>query len=84
MVSEIVKWNVLKIKMTERMFDENYRRPSSFLNILNLIEKIENVSYRYQFRYHFRYHLKWLNHVFYIYMVTKVIIIYLLVYRNMG
>lgn len=84
MVSTIAKWNELKIKMTERMFGENYRRHSSFLNMLNLIEKIENVSYRYHFRYHFRYHLKWLNHVFYIYMVTKVIIIYLLVYRNMG
>lgn len=70
--------------MTERMFDENYRHNYSFLNILDLIEKIENIRYRYRFRYRFRYHLKWLNHVFYIYMVTKVIIIYLLVYRNIG
>ena len=84
MVSTIAKWNGLRVKTTKRMFGENYRHNSSFLNILDLIEKIENVRYRYRFRYHFRYHLKWLNHVFYIYMVTKVIIIYLLVYRNIG
>lgn len=62
--------------MTERMFDENYRHDSGFLNMLDLIEKIEKGRYRYHFRYHFRYHIKWLNLVFYIYMVTKVIIIY--------
>lgn len=84
MVTSIAKWNGLRVKTTERMFAENYRHNSGFLNNLNLNEKIENVRYRYRFRYHFRYHLKWLNHVFYIYMVTKVIIIYLLVYRNKG
>lgn len=76
MVSEIVKWNGLRVKTPEQMFGENYRHNSSFLNNLNLNEKIENVRYRYHFRYHFRYHLKWLNHVFYIYMVTMVTIIY--------
>lgn len=84
MVSIIAKWNGLRVKTTERKFGENYRQDSSFLNMLDLIEKTENGRYRYHFRYHFRYHLKWLNHVFYIYMVTKVIIIYLLVYRNIG
>lgn len=84
MVSTIAKWNGLRVKTTERMFGKNYRHNSSFLNMLDLIEKIEKGRYRYHFRYHFRYHLKWLNHVFYIYMVTKVIIIYLLVYRNIG
>lgn len=84
MVSTIAKWNGLRVKTTERMFGENYRHNSSFLNMFDLIEKIENGRYRYHFRYHFRYHLKWLNHIFYIYMVTKVIIIYLLVYRNIG
>lgn len=84
MVTSIAKWNGLRIKTTKRMFGENYWRNLGFLNKLNLNEKIENVRYRYHFRYHFRYHLKWLNHVFYIYMVTKVIIIYLLVFRNIG
>lgn len=76
MVSEIVKWNGLRVKTPERMFGENYRHNPSFLNNLNLNEKIENVRYRYHFRYHPRYHLKWLNHVTYIYMVTMVTIIY--------
>lgn len=76
MVTSIAKWNGLRVKTTKRMFGENYLHDSGFLNIVDLNEKIENVRYRYRFRYHFRYHLKWLNHVFYIYMVTKVIIIY--------
>ena len=76
MVSKIVKWNGLRVKTPERMFGENYRYNSSFLNNPNLNEKIENVRYRYHFRYHPRYHLKWLNHVTYIYMVTVVTIIY--------
>lgn len=84
MVSKTVKWNGLRVKIPKQMFGENYLHNSGFLNKAVLNEKIENVRYRYHFRYHSRYHLKWLNHVIYIYVVTMVTIILLLLYRDIG
>lgn len=84
MVIKKAEWNGLRVKMTERMFGENYRHNSSFLNICILNEKIGKVRYRYHSGYHPRYHLKWLNHLIYIYMVTMVTIILLLLYRDIG